>query len=158
MKKEKTSKNIVSGIVFLCVSVLLFFLMPEQVQTTETSAFTAKTFPTIALCLIMLCGALLIVQGAFALWGEKKSKSAEKEAGQSAGKKGNSILLIEILILVVVAVVLGNFTGLLVSGILIGAGFLALYHDKQLLHYAIVIAIVVIYYFLLKQVFGLQIQ
>ena len=104
--RDKLSKTIIPGVVFLVFSIVMYLLMPEQVQTTETSAFTARTFPTMAL--------------------------------------------------MAVSVAIGNYTGLLVSGLLIGAGFLALYRDKKPLHYVIVIAIIAVSYFLFKQVFGLQ--
>lgn len=157
--RDKLSKTIIPGVVFLVFSIVMYLLMPEQVQTTETSAFTARTFPTMALGLIMLCGALLTGQGLLAMIRERRTVKAaaqEEKPAQDTKKSGNTFLLLEVLALMAVSVAIGNYTGLLVSGLLIGAGFLALYRDKKPLHYVIVIAIIAVSYFLFKQVFGLQ--
>lgn len=154
--RNKLSKDIIPGVVFLVLASVLYLLMPGQIKTSETSVFTARTFPTIALAMIGLCALLLILQGGWRLL--KERKQAQPAAAQDAARprQGNVGMFLSVLVLMVVAVVIGNYTSLLVSGLLLGAGFLALYRDKKPLHYAIVLAIVVISYFLFKQVFGLQ--
>ena len=155
--RNKSSKDIVPGVVFLVLAVVLYLLMPGQIKSTETSAFTARTFPTIALAMIGLCALILIFQGVWkSVQAKRGTKAAAAEEATQGARKGNMLMFLSVLALMIAAAVIGNFTSLLVSGLLLGVGFLALYRDKKPLHYAIVIAVVVISYFLFKQVFGLQ--
>lgn len=157
--RDKISKTIVPGAVCFTFGVIMYLLMPEQVQTEETSAVTARTFPSLALAIVIVCGGILVLQGCFALLREwKKTGSAARAEGPQgdAGPAGNPVFLLMVLVLMAGAVVLGDIAGLLVSGVVIGVGFLALYRDKNILHYIIVTAIIVGSYFLFKRMFGLQ--
>lgn len=157
--RDKISKTLVPGVVFLVFAAAMYLLMPSQIKTTETSAFTARTFPSLALGIIGLCGLILVLQGAWALLREKRAEqaaAAEKREADAPAKRGNLLLFLEVLVLLIVSAVVDNYSSLLVSGLLLGAGFLVLYRDKKPLHYVVVLAIVVVSYFLFKQVFGLQ--
>lgn len=150
--KDKLSKNILPGIVFLVFGIVMYCLTPGQIQTDETSAFTARTFPCLILGIIMLCSVLLILQGVAGILKERKEQREEA----AAESKGNPVLFLEVLALMAAAALLGRVTSLLVSGILIGTGFLVLYRDKKPLHYVIEIAVIAAAYFLFKSVFGLD--
>ncbi len=150
--KDYISKNIIPGIVFLIFGVVMFFLTPGQIQTDETTAFTARTFPYLILGIVILCSVVLIVQGVFGLLKGQKDDLLKT----AAGEHGNTLLLLKVLVLMIAAVLLGRLTGLLGSGILMGIGFMVLYRDRKPLHYAIVISIVAVSYFLFKSVFGLN--
>ena len=155
---KRVSDKLIPGLVFLVSAVVLYLIMPSQIKTTETTAFTARTFPTIALGMIGLCALFLIIQGIMEKCGAKNTVAEEAVTVEKeyVSGQGNMKMFAYIVTLLIGAAVIGNYTSLLVSGLLLGEGFLILYRDKKILHYVIVISVVVLSYFLFKQVFGLQ--
>ena len=61
--KVKLNSNMITGVLFLIVSVALHILIPSQIRTYETSAVTAATVPTLLICGMILCSVILLVQG-----------------------------------------------------------------------------------------------
>ena len=53
----------ITGVLFLIVSVALHILIPSQIRTLETSAVTAATVPTLLIRGMILCSVILLVQG-----------------------------------------------------------------------------------------------
>lgn len=53
----------ITGVLFLIVSVALHILIPSQIRTFETSAVTAATVPTLLIRGMILCSVILLVQG-----------------------------------------------------------------------------------------------
>lgn len=53
----------ITGVLFLIVSVALHILIPSQIRTYETSAVTAATVPTLLIRGMILCSVILLVQG-----------------------------------------------------------------------------------------------
>lgn len=153
--KDRIANEIVPGIVFLLVGILLWAVTPGQVPTTEESVFTARTFPYIVLAVIMLCSIVLIGNGLLHVLKEKK-ENAEAEGQEQSTVQGNNGMLAAVTVLILVGTVVGNLVNLLFGGLILTNGFLALYRDKKKLHYGIVSAIVVAAYFMFKNLFGLN--
>lgn len=61
--KVKLNSNMITGVLFLIVSVALHILIPSQIRTLETSAVTAATVPTLLIRGMILCSVILLVQG-----------------------------------------------------------------------------------------------
>ena len=61
--KVKLNSNMITGVLFLIVSVVLHILIPSQIPTYETSAVTAATVPTLLIRGMILCSVILLVQG-----------------------------------------------------------------------------------------------
>ena len=61
--KVKLNSNMITGVLFLIVSVALHILIPSQIRTYETSAVTAATVPTLLIRGMILCSVILLVQG-----------------------------------------------------------------------------------------------
>ena len=61
--KVKLNSNMITGVLFLIVSVALHILIPSQIRTFETSAVTAATVPTLLIRGMILCSVILLVQG-----------------------------------------------------------------------------------------------
>lgn len=155
-KKNWFLQNIVPGIVFLIIGSVFYFLTDIQIKTDETGAFTARTFPYLILGIIILCSILLIVQGVIGIIKEKSREEKDVEGNNEPEREKNYVLLLAAIAVLIIAVLIGNAIGLLASGIIIGAGFLALYGDRKVIHYGIVIGIVIVSYILFKYVFGLN--
>ena len=80
--KVKLNSNMITGVLFLIVSVALHILIPSQIRTFETSAVTAATVPTLLIRGMILCSVILLVQGIL---------SKEKTEYTISGGKGESI-------------------------------------------------------------------
>ena len=61
--KVKLNSNMITGVLFLIVSVALHILIPSQIRTYETSAVTAAPVPTLLIRGMILCSVILLVQG-----------------------------------------------------------------------------------------------
>ena len=61
--KVKLNSNMITGVLFLIVSVALHILIPSQIRTYETSVVTAATVPTLLIRGMILCSVILLVQG-----------------------------------------------------------------------------------------------
>ena len=149
--RKRITQEIIPGIVFFLLALGMWIITPSQVPTTEKSIFTARTFPHLGLGIVMICSAALAIIGVVHCFLEMNRNNEDKVRIQ-----GNTVIFTEILVLVVAAVVLGIHIGLLVSGLLLTFGFLLIYGDRRPMHYVIVAGIVVVFYFLFKTAFGLN--
>ena len=61
--KIKLNSNMVTGAVFLVISVVLHVLIPYQIKTYETGSITAATVPTLLIRCLIVCSAILLIQG-----------------------------------------------------------------------------------------------
>ncbi len=152
--KHNLRKDVVPGALFLILGVVLWVLTPSQIRTSETSFFTARTFPYIVLGIIILCSAALLVSGVVRVLAERRAQRGDTHAEAPAEKNVKMLLLVAGLVIACVAA--GRFAGLLVAGLLLTAGFLVIYGDKKPLHYVVVLVTVTVFYYLFKLVFGLN--
>lgn len=151
--KNKGASNLLAGILFLSIGAFFWLATPAQVATDETGLVTARTFPHIALGLIIFSSMILLVKGGLQLTRDRKNQGpAEKKAE----KRPNQIRLWMTCGLLVISVVVGQYFGLLIAGLLVSNGMLGIYRTKQRWHYALVATIVVASYYLFKLGFRLN--
>ncbi|MCI9342977.1 MAG: tripartite tricarboxylate transporter TctB family protein [Lachnospiraceae bacterium] len=147
--------DILSGIIFLIFSIIFVLLTPEQIKTTETGFFTARTFPYITLGIIMVCSIILIASGVIkTIISKGKEDNDEKVKGRT--EKNIESKVLGVFLLVTGAVVIGGVVNLLVSGLFLTVGFLLMYRDKKMIHYIVVIVLVAAFYYLFEFGFGLK--
>lgn len=61
--KVKLNSNMVTGAIFLVISVWLLVVLPSQIKTYETGSVTAATVPTLLLRCLLVCSVVLFLQG-----------------------------------------------------------------------------------------------
>ena len=61
--KIKLNSNMITGALFLFISIILLIMIPSQIKTFETGAVTAATVPTLMIRGMILCSAILLAQG-----------------------------------------------------------------------------------------------
>ena len=61
--KIKLNSNMVTGAIFLVISVILHVLIPSQIKTYETGSMTAATVPTLLIRILLACSVILLAQG-----------------------------------------------------------------------------------------------
>lgn len=64
--KIKLNADIITGAIFLVLSVVLHILLPYQIKTYEKGSVTAATVPTLLIRLLILCSVILLIQGLLA--------------------------------------------------------------------------------------------
>ena len=69
--KIKYNSEIISGAVFLVTAIVLWLLVPSQINTMETTAVNAQTIPRVAIGGMGLFSLGLLLQGIFSA--EKKT-------------------------------------------------------------------------------------
>ena len=158
--KNSIFNEVIPGVVFLLLGGVLWLMTPGQVLTTEDSAFTARTFPYLVLAIIMICSVILIGMGAVHTVRECRKETEQIEMQKAAANnsefRGNYKLLVGIMLLILAAAAIGNIVSLLAGGLILTVGFLLLYLDKKWFHYVVVCTIVIVAYFMFKQLFGLN--
>ena len=140
--KVKLNSNMITGVLFLIVSVALHILIPSQIRTYETSAVTAATVPTLLIRGMILCSVILLVQGILS-----KEKTEYTISGAIFTKE-NLLLkpVIYIAMLIAYALLLPHI-GFIISSLLLANGILLYFGTRKWWFYAIASANVIVAYF-----------
>ena len=139
--KVKLNSNMITGVLFLIVSVALHILIPSQIRTYETSAVTAATVPTLLIRGMILC--ILLVQGILS-----KEKTEYTISGAIFTKENLLRLkpVIYIAMLIAYALLLPHI-GFIISSLLLANGILLYFGTRKWWFYAIASANVIVAYF-----------
>ena len=135
--------NMITGVLFLIVSVALHILIPSQIRTLETSAVTAATVPTLLIRGMILCSVILLVQGILS-----KEKTEYTISGAIFTKENLLRLkpVIYIAMLIAYALLLPHI-GFIISSLLLSNGILLYFGTRKWWFYAIASANVIVAYF-----------
>lgn len=149
--KIKYNSEIIAGAVFVVVAAVLWVLLPTQIQTMETSAINAQTFPRIAIGGLFLFSVGLLLQGVF--FNEKKEVYIDKESFRSDGfrQEMRSLLFASFLLLYCAGI---TFFGFIIATALLVVAILLFYGARKWYYYAIPLAMVGIVYY----VFGVVLR
>lgn len=146
--KLKYNNEMIAGGLFTIVAAVLLAMLGSQVQTRETTAITARTFPGFALVGLLVCSLGLLIQG---LMKSKKVVVVNKELFQTAAarKEFKTILYIAIL---VAFLVLFSLFGFLVATPMLVVALMAFYGTRKWYYYAIPLAMVFVIYYVFSVV------
>lgn len=135
----KLNSNIVSGIVFLILSSLILFLMPQQIVLMQESSVNAQSIPKLISMVMLVCSVLLLIQGIF--FTEKKEVSINKE---SIRKEFRGITMIGIFIGYALLI---EKAGFLISSLLLCIVCLLFFKIRDWRYYASTFVVVFIVYY-----------
>lgn len=126
--KVKLNSNMITGVLFLIVSVALHILIPSQIRTFETSAVTAATVPTLLIRGMILCSVILLVQGILS-----KEKTEYTISGAIFTKENLLRLkpVIYIAMLIAYALLLPHI-GFIISSLLLANGILLYFGTRKM--------------------------
>ena len=145
--KLKYNSEIISGSVFLIAAVVLWLLIPSQINTMETSAINAQTIPKIAIGGLGLFSLGLLLQGIFSV---PKKDVVITRAGLMSDrflKEFRSVVYAIILLIYLVAI---TWMGFLISTVLLTIAILLFYGARRWYYYAIPLVMVGVVYFIFK--------
>ena len=124
----------VAGLLFTVVATVLFFLVPSQIRTLETTEINARTVPGIALGGLAIFSFLLFLQGVFLRPKKVVVFNAELYASRSFRDIVRSLVYIAI---IVVYVVLFRFLGFIASNVYLILAVLLYYGSAKKSHYIV---------------------
>lgn len=142
--KIKYNSEIISGAVFAIVAAVLWLLIPSQVDTMETTAINAQTFPRIAIGGLFLFSAALLIVGIVAAPKKEVTITGETWRGESFRKEMRSIVYA--IILIAYAVLL-TFAGFVIATAALVVAILLFYGARKWYYYAIPLVMVAVVYF-----------
>ena len=147
--KLRYNSEIISGSVFLAAAVVLWLLIPSQIDTLETSAINAQTVPRIVIGGMGIFSFCLLLQGIFTLPKNEVIITKAALVSDTFFKELKSILYAIIFLAYLVAL---TFTGFLISTVMLTVAILLFYGARRWYYYAIPLAMVGIVYFIFKMV------
>lgn len=145
--KIRTNSNLTSGVLFLVVSIILYCLIPSQIQTLETTAITAQTVPTLLIRGLLLCSIILIIQGACDK--NKKEYVISPARLRDPAFRAQAKTLIYIVMLLAYALIMPHI-GFVPASLLLANGILLYFGARKWYYYVVSSANVLIAYFVFK--------
>jgi uncharacterized protein YjeT (DUF2065 family) len=143
--KIKFNAEMIAGGLFTVVSGLLWFLIPSQVKTMETTAINAQTFPRIAIGGLFIFSFILLIQGLFFI--PKREIELNKEYRNT--REYRDVVRSSVYILIIIGFVfLFKFFGFIPSTICMVFAVLRYYGARTWFYYAIPLSVVGIVYFI----------
>lgn len=139
--KIKYRTNLVAGVIAIIAAIVLFILIPSQVGVEKRATYgvTSRTIPYAMAFLIAGCGLGLVFQSLILKMDEVKELDLAQE-GKGLAYMG-----------VIVLYAIGFSKSFVVSTSLLGGITLAMQKDKKPLHYVIVVALVLVLYFVFNE-------
>ena len=145
--KIKYNSEIISGLIFSLVGLVLWFLIPSQVQTLEKTAINAQTFPRIAIGGLVLFSIGLLLEGLFAK--EKREIVVTAESFRSTAFKKEMRSVVYALFLIVYCLLIGHL-GYIISTALLVVAVMLFYRARKWYYYAIPLGMVGVVYYVFK--------
>ena len=130
--------DLICGILFLVIGIVLLLIMPQQVQISEKDVVNGRAFPTMLVWLMLAMSALLVGREAYNMVMHRPVKT--KTLNLLVEAKALVIVLI-----LVVTYLLAEITELFVVGAVFCAlAFLLFFRCKKPLYYAITVSMAVL--------------
>lgn len=145
--KLKYNSEIISGAVFLVAAIVLWLLIPSQINTMETSQVTAQTMPKIVIGGLGIFSFCLLMQGIFTIPKKEVYISRAAMASEEFRKEMKSVIYAAIFLAYLAAF---SWLGFLASSVLLTVAILLFYGARRWYYYAIPLAMIVVVYFVFK--------
>lgn len=147
MMKIKYNSEMISGVIFAILGVVLWLLVPSQIPTLEKSAINAQTLPRIAIGGMAVFGAGLLLEGIFTK--AKKELVITRESLRSAAFKKELRSVLYALFLVAYCFMVKPL-GFVVSTVILVIAIMLYYGARKWYYYAIPLAMVGIVYYVFR--------
>lgn len=145
--KLKYNNEILSGAIFSVVGILLWLLLPGQIQTLEKTAVTAQTFPKIAIGGLILFSLGLLVVGLF--FRPKKEVHLTKACFQTESFRKELRSLLFAFFLIAYCLLIPHL-GYVMTTLLLVLAVMLFYRARKWYAYVIPLGMVGVVYFVFK--------
>ncbi len=136
-KKIRLYVDIITPIIFIIFAVAVLLAMPSQIALLSSSSINERSFPTLLMFLIIICGVVLLGKEIFNIVAKKKVNIVETTA------------LVEVKALIILGILvlywlLMGLIGFIISSILLGLAMLMFFRVKKPNYYIIVSVVAVL--------------
>ena len=149
-KNIRYPSDLVTGVVFLVLAIVVLLVMPQQVQVSEKDLVTGRAFPTLMVYVMMACSAMLIIKDVY--------KLATKQPLEM--KTLNLLVEVKALIIMGILIVtyfLAKWTDLFViGGVFCALAFLIFFRCKKRSYYVITLTMAVAIWVVFRFVLGVD--
>ncbi len=136
-KKVRLYVDIITPIIFIIFAVAVLLAMPSQIALLSSSSINERSFPTLLMFLIIICGVVLLIKEIYNIISKKKANIVE------------TTVLVEVKALIILGILvlywlLMGLVGFIVSSILLGLAMLMFFRVKKVSYYIIVSVVAVL--------------
>ena len=136
-KKIRLYVDIITPIIFIIFAVAVLLAMPSRIALLSSSSINERSFPTLLMFLIIICGVVLLGKEIFNIVAKKKVNIVETTA------------LVEVKALIILGILvlywlLMGLIGFIISSILLGLAMLMFFRVKKPSYYIIVSVVAVL--------------
>lgn len=136
-KKVRLYVDIITPIIFIIFAVAVLLAMPKQIALLSSGSINERSFPTLLMFLIIICGVVLLGKEIFNIVSKKKVNIVETTA------------LVEVKALIILGILvlywlLMGLIGFIISSILLGLAMLIFFRVKKVSYYIIVSVVAVL--------------
>lgn len=129
--------DIITPIIFIIFAVAVLLAMPSQIALLSSGSINERSFPTLLMFLIIICGVVLLGKEIFNIISKKKANIVETTA------------LVEVKALIILGILvlywlLMGLIGFIISSILLGLAMLLFFRVKKVSYYIIVSVVAVL--------------
>jgi len=142
--------DLVTGVVFLVLAVVILLVMPQQVQISEKDLVNGRAFPTLMVYVMMACSAMLVIKDVYKLVTKQPIEM----------KTMNLLVEVKALIIMGILIVtyfLAKWTDLFViGGVFCALAFLIFFRCKKRSYYVITLTMAVAIWVVFRFVLGVD--
>ena len=136
-KKVNLYVDIITPIIFIIFAVAVLLAMPKQIALLSSSSINERSFPTLLMLLIIICGVVLLIKEIYNIISKKKANIVE------------TTVLVEVKALIILGILvlywlLMGLIGFIISSILLGLAMLMFFRVKKPSYYIIVSVVAVL--------------
>lgn len=136
-KKVRLYVDIITPIIFIIFAVAVLLAMPKQIALLSSGSINERSFPTLLMLLIIICGVVLLIKEIYNIISKKKANIVE------------TTVLVEVKALIILGILvlywlLMGLVGFIISSILLGLAMLMFFRVKKPSYYIIVSVVAVL--------------
>ena len=136
-KKVNLYVDIITPIIFIIFAVAVLLAMPKQIALLSSGSINERSFPTLLMFLIIICGVVLLIKEIYNIISKKKANIVE------------TTVLVEVKALIILGILvlywlLMGLVGFIISSILLGLAMLMFFRVKKPSYYIIVSVVAVL--------------
>lgn len=136
-KKVRLYVDIITPIIFIIFAVAVLLAMPKQIALLSSGSINERSFPTLLMFLIIICGVVLLIKEIYNIISKKKANIVE------------TTVLVEVKALIILGILvlywlLMGLIGFIISSIILGLAMLMFFRVKKPSYYIIVSVVAVL--------------
>lgn len=145
----KIKVNVVGGIIFLILAMILWYLIPSQIPVTTDAVITSRSFPKLIVVVMFFSSLFILVNDLIKI----ARKLPVQEVEVNLKEEGRAVITCVLLILYAVLL---NIIGFLFASIVYCCAMLAFFKCKNWKYYLTVIIICTLVTYIFKNILLVQ--